>query len=72
MDETEESDFPRHNHDGWKLADYDWDEVSGIGRYTYRREEEKFVVDKVQRVSDEFHTRMAEERDALLGRPVVA
>lgn len=57
---------PRHGTDGWILADYEWDELSGNGRFTYRRgadaDAEKRIVDRSQRVSDEFHQRMAEEQ----------
>ncbi len=57
---------PLHGVDGWDLADYDWDELSGVGRCVYRKEGvERVIINRLQRVSDEFHNRVAEEQMAL-------
>jgi hypothetical protein len=32
----------------WDLHDYSWDERTGVGRYKYRRREERLVVDVPQ------------------------
>lgn len=58
---------PTHGGEGWYLADYDWDELTGIARCEYHRgigterEREKGIVNRPQRISDEFHARVAEE-----------
>ncbi len=61
--------LPTHGVDGWQLAEYDFDELTGVATYLYEHPAQPpRVVERGQFVSAEYHDRVRDERQRDLRR----
>lgn len=43
---------PKHGQDGWELVKYEWDERTGEGQFSYRRDRDRGVDGRMAETTD--------------------